>query len=539
MSNLSRRAVLSGATAVAGAGALPRPARAAGEDGTRAGTADGLVTVRPGDPRYGDLVVGNNQRWVASPEAVHLVRTTAETVAVVAEAVRSGKRLSVRSGGHCYADFVYHADADVIVDLSTMNRIGFDTGRQAFMVEAGARLGEIYDTLYRRWGVAVPGGVCPYVGIAGHATGGGYGLLSRRHGVVADHIEAVEVVVADEEEGARAVIASRESTGALRELWWACTGGGGGSFGVITRFWFRSAGASGPDPGGLLPRPPQEMLASFGELPWEGLTEEAFTALVRNFGTWYTDNAAAGAPLDSVSGGVFLRHRANLAIPVLCVMDGTVPGAEGMLAEHVAALTAGTGMPDLPARRLAWLDLVRLIGNLDPGTLTDSTKRSAVKSAYMRGPFTRAQCAAMYAAMSREDYANPEATVTLYAVCGGPGNDVPEDAVAYAHRNASYLALFESFWSDPGEDEAHLAWQRGLYADVFADSGGYPVPGDRYDGCYINSPDPDLTDPAYNASGVPWHRLYFKDNYARLQETKRLWDPADVFRHRHSVRLPS
>src|SRR5690606_37877091 len=230
----------------------------------------------------------NNQRWVASPEAVHLVRTTAETVAVVAEAVRSGKRLSVRSGGHCYADFVYHADADVIVDLSTMNRIGFDTGRQAFMVEAGARLGEIYDTLYRRWGVAVPGGVCPYVGMAGHATGGGYGLLSRRHGVVADHIEAVEVVVADEEEGARAVIASRESTGALRELWWACTGGGGGSFGVITRFWFRSAGDSGPDPGGLLPRPPQEMLASFGELPWEGLTEEAFTALVRNFGTWYT-----------------------------------------------------------------------------------------------------------------------------------------------------------------------------------------------------------------------------------------------------------
>jgi FAD/FMN-containing dehydrogenase len=62
------------------------------------------------------------------------------------------------------------------------------------------------------------------------------------------------------------------------------------------------------------------------------------------------------------------------------------------------------------------------------------------------------------------------------------------------------------------------------------------VPGEVVDGCYVNYPDADLSDPMWNTSGVPWHGLYFKDNYARLQRAKSAWDPGEVFRHRQSVR---
>ena len=64
---------------------------------------------------------------------------------------------------------------------------------------------------------------------------------------------------------------------------------------------------------------------------------------------------------------------------------------------------------------------------------------------------------------------------------------------------------------------------------------GVPVPGDAYDGAFINHPDTDLADPALNTSGVPWHTLYFRDGYPRLQRIKERWDPRDVFRHALSI----
>jgi hypothetical protein len=62
-------------------------------------------------------------------------------------------------------------------------------------------------------------------------------------------------------------------------------------------------------------------------------------------------------------------------------------------------------------------------------------------------------------------------------------------------------------------------------------TGGIPAPG----GCYINCPDNDLTGPALNRSGIPWHALYFQGNYPRLQLVKRRWDPTNFFRHRLSI----
>jgi len=65
-----------------------------------------------------------------------------------------------------------------------------------------------------------------------------------------------------------------------------------------------------------------------------------------------------------------------------------------------------------------------------------------------------------------------------------------------------------------------------------------PLPGERYEGSLINHPDVDHADPTLNASGLPWHTLYYQDAYPRLQRTKARWDPGNVFRHALSIRLP-
>ena len=79
----------------------------------------------------------------------------------------------------------------------------------------------------------------------------------------------------------------------------------------------------------------------------------------------------------------------------------------------------------------------------------------------------------------------------------------------------------------------HARHVRGLLA-----RGGVPVPDANTDGSYINYPDVDLADPAWNTSGVPWHTFYYKDNYPRLQQVKKRYDPRNVFRHALSIELP-
>jgi hypothetical protein len=94
---------------------------------------------------------------------------------------------------------------------------------------------------------------------------------------------------------------------------------------------------------------------------------------------------------------------------------------------------------------------------------------------------------------------------------------------------------WQAFWRDAGDDGFNLSWTRHVFRDFFADTGGAPVPGTSADGCYINYPDNDMADPAWNRSGVPWHTLYYKGNYPRLRQVKRRWDPSNFFQHHLSI----
>jgi hypothetical protein len=108
-------------------------------------------------------------------------------------------------------------------------------------------------------------------------------------------------------------------------------------------------------------------------------------------------------------------------------------------------------------------------------------------------------------------------------------NAVAPDATAVAQRSSIMKLQYQTYWTDPAEDDVHLSWIRRFYRSVYADTGGEPVSDDVTDGCYVNYPDVDLQN---------WPALYFKDNYRRLQAVKARWDPTDQFRHAQSVRLP-
>ena len=514
MTTMTRRRLIGGAT-VLGTAALAPAVRATGASAApaadAAGSADSLI--RPGDLRYGDLVRGTNARWVGRPEYVTLARNRDDVVRAVRNGLRADKRIAVRSGGHCYEGFVADPGVQAVIDLSEFNRVGREQGR--FFVEPGATLADVYATLFKGWGVTIPGGSCPTVGAGGHIAGGGYGALSRLHGLTVDHLYGVEVVTVDQGGAVRTVLATREPGDPHHDLWWAHTGGGGGNFGIVTRYWFNAE----------LPRPPAEVTVLNATWSWNDLTEERFARLVTNFGRWHESHSDRDRELFSQ---LKLFHRSAGTVTLVAQCPD-----EAVLSRFLAEIDAGVGGMDVgERRRVSWLHATSWPGfaGIDP------TLRFKDKSAYMRRTFTPFQLAAIHRNLTNA-YAN-SAALLLIAGYGGRVNTVPANATAVPQRDSVLKLQYLNFWTDEREDAQHLRWVRDFYREVHAETGGVPVPNDVTDGCFINYADVDLSDPALNTSPVPWHTLYYKENYPRLQRVKAQYDPLDVFRHAQSIRLP-
>nr|WP_241683028.1 FAD-binding protein [Actinomadura sp. J1-007] len=139
MSSLSRRKFVAGSATVGAASLVAQPQEAAAGAAAGGAPRSGPAVVTKDDPRYPTLVWGSNQRWVGTPDAVHVVTSTAQVVASVQEAVRTGKRVAVRSGGHCYENFVGDPAVRLVIDLSRLNAVYHDRQRGAFAVEPGRR----------------------------------------------------------------------------------------------------------------------------------------------------------------------------------------------------------------------------------------------------------------------------------------------------------------------------------------------------------------------------------------------------------------
>ncbi|MFB7665503.1 FAD-dependent oxidoreductase [Kitasatospora sp. NPDC056138] len=542
----------------------------------------GPVEVVPGDERYDALRRGFNQRWIADPDRIVVAATTDDVVDALrrhlADPGRPQRRIAVRSGGHCYENFVSAEDVGVIIDVSQLSGVHYDREMEAYCIEAGATNWHSTTHLYRPTGLALPGGSCYSVGLGGHISGGGYGLLSRLHGLTVDYLYAVEVVTVEDGRNPRVTIARRDSPDdTLVDLWWAHTGGGGGNFGVITRYWFRD-----------LPSPPSQVLLRSVAWDWDGFRKrpDRFRQLVRRFGEFFEYERSGEGPgfigrydWRDMFALLKLTHMSNGQVGLVVQLDATREDSVARLELFLDWLTEGFrsgGEDDLEETpldrpmgehppqgalfvptRLPWLTATQSLNGSGPN------RCGKYKSAYMTAGFTEHQIEAILRNLTDPDYRNPDALLQVDSY-GGAVNDIPSDATAVPQRSSILKLQYQAYWTwgedangdgvydyqdaeiDPGIADYHLSWIRRFYRDVYQPTGGVPavasptlpLPPPNTDGCYVNYPDVDLSDPEFNTSDQPWHQLYYGKGYARLQQVKAQWDPYDVFHHAQSVRLP-
>lgn len=466
------------------------------------------------------MVRGLNRRWVGHPQYVQVCGSTAQVLETVQRAVDQQLRVMVRCGGHCYEDFVCDNDGGVIIDLSPMSGV-YGEGSEIYCVEGGATLWNVYTRLYREYAVALPGGSCYSVGVGGHVTGGGYGLLSRLHGLTVDYLYAVEVVYVDQAGKAQVVIAKADSTDPHeRELLWANQGGGGGNLGIVTRFWFRG-----------LPAAPTEAWLSTQAWDWSKLSDEQFAGLIGRYGEFMVTNSDPGSPFAGLFSLLHLFQNTGAGSQISLTTQYV--GKEAGLLEEFARFVAGP----LPSRagvaarvgqhqvtlaggsitQMPWLFLTQALNGSGP------FRRGKYKSAYMIETFPERQIEALWRNLTKPAHPNPLALLQVDSY-GCQINAHDPQATAIPQRSSVMKLQFQTYWNDQREDAQNLDWIRGFYEDMYGPLG--PRPDGTVDGCYVNYPDVDLED---------WEYLYYKEGYPRLQQAKACWDPHDIFHHKQSI----
>lgn len=484
--------------------------------------------VTPEDPRYPTLIRGFNQRWVGHPQYVEVVGDARQIVETVQRCVDESLRMTVRSGGHCYEGWVSLNDG-VIIDVSSLHGAGKDPETGWYFLESGCTNWDIYNQLYRQYGVTLPAGSCYSVGAGGHICGGGYGLLSRRDGLTVDWLHGVEVVCVDENRRARLVRVTKDSpTMEEQDLFWAHTGGGGGNFGVITKYFFKD----------LPPGPSEAWLAGLA-WEWSDLTEDLFRQLLENYGGFFAKNSAPGSRFSSLFSLLHLTRKAAGQV-VLTVQNA---GSDrGPLDDFIEAIESGVDKARLrsvaprivigwhhyipastSARNMPWLEVTQTLNG------SGANQRGKYKSAYMKKGFPEGQIDTIWKWLTIENEQYPANSQALLQVdsYGCRINAVAPEATAVPQRSSIMKLQYQTYWTEPGQDQVNLAWINDFYQEMYGPRG--PWPDDVLDGCYVNYCDSDLAD---------WQHLYYKENYKRLQRAKREWDPHNIFHHGQSIELP-
>jgi FAD/FMN-containing dehydrogenase len=184
----------------------------------------------PEDSEYARYLASYNLRTHQAPQLRVLPRNAEGVQAVIVWARKNQIPFAVRCGGHSYEGL--SQSRSVVIDVRLLKSINLSGDKKSVDVGSGCALGDVYQAL----GVhelAIPAGSCPSVGVSGHTLGGGYGLLARPFGLACDSLIEIELVDAD----GKILIASENRNA---DLFWACRGGGAGSFGVVTRLKFKT-----------------------------------------------------------------------------------------------------------------------------------------------------------------------------------------------------------------------------------------------------------------------------------------------------------
>ena len=479
MSTMTRRDLLARAAGISLTLAFPSPGEARGAPvdpriRSLRNAVRGAVITRA-DPRYASARLAFDGLYDAiHPLAIAQPVDPADVASVVRWAQRTGVHIVARSGGHSYGG--YSSTSGVVVDLSRLAGVRV-AGGQA-VVGAGARLGNIYDALGRH-GLAIPAGTCPSVGIGGHALGGGFGLASRAWGLASDNVRSVQIVMAD----GKVVNADSKHNS---DLYWACRGGGGGNFGIVTRFVFRT-------------HPVSQGSYFIATWPWAQVED-----VLRSYLQW--------APAAPDALGSVCRLATGPLGPTLQVFGQFLGSESGLKA---ALSTLGPPAQKLVIGSSSWLDLVRrwagCLGHTLPSCSAPGHQVFVGASDYVAKVPSPAQAALFRSAVEARGSAPGALLIDSY---GGAVNRVPPTATAFAHRDMR--ASIQYFAT--GEPAAARAWVNASRARLAPATSG---------AAYVNYIDPDLRD---------WQQAYYGRNLARLRRLKRRYDPHNLFHFAQSIR---
>ncbi|MDR7188323.1 FAD/FMN-containing dehydrogenase [Microbacterium sp. BE35] len=431
--------------------------------------------VEEGDDGYDEARVVYNAMIDRRPSAVVRCQGAADVAAVVRAAAEDGSDVAVRGGGHSVPGFGT-ADGAIVADLGDMTTVTVDPASSTAEAAGGATWG-MFNEATSQHGLATTGGIISTTGVGGLTLGGGIGYLARGHGLSCDNLLSAEVVLAD----GRVVTASADEE---PDLFWALRGGGG-NFGVVTKFTFRLHPVAeiygGPMFFELADGP--AILAYFADY---------VRTAPREFGGFPAFQIAPALPFVPED-----RAGEQFVAVVFCI-NGPASEAEKIVqgfrdvAKPVAEMV---GPMPYPAMNGLFDGLVPPgLQHYWKAAFLDELRPESVAAHMEHGP--------------RVPTVN--STVHFYPI-NGACHDVASDATAFGHRDANFALVIAGMWPDPAENTANTAWVKDYYAAIepFAQPGGY-----------INFASQDDQPKASSNYGA---------NYERLRAVKREYDPDNVF----------
>jgi FAD/FMN-containing dehydrogenase len=445
------------------AGPLDLAAFAAGIRGT---------IIRPSDAAYDQARQVHEATVDRRPLIIVRAASAADVARTVVFAAQTGLELAVRGGAHSLAGHGT-TDGGIVLDLSAMKGLHIDPIRRLAWAQAGLTAGE-YTAAAAEHGLATPFGDTSTVGIGGLTLGGGIGWLVRKYGLTIDALVSVEIVTAD----GRIVVASATEHA---DLFWAIRGGGG-NFGVVTRFQFR-----------LFP-----VSTGLGGILFLPLTRETLRALVP---------VAASAP-ESLTTISFA-----MGVPPLPMLPVPLHGQPTLAIMFVFDGDADAGQAALePFRRIA-SPLAEVVMPMPyQGIYAFTTKGEARGAATHRSLFVDTlDDAAIDQILEAMAVKTAPAAMTQIRVLGGAMARVGAEDTAFAHRQAPILVTIITPFEDVSEAPIHEAWTHGLYASLRP----------RAIGAYSNFLEVEGESRVREAYPALTHR--------RLAEVKRRYDPGNLF----------
>ncbi|HZQ85437.1 MAG TPA: FAD-binding oxidoreductase [Acidimicrobiales bacterium] len=445
-----------------------------------AGTA-----IVPGDERYEEARAVWNGTVDAHPVLVAQCRTVEDIVAAVNLTRDAGVPFAVRGGGHSVAG-LSTCDGGVVIDLSSMRAVTVDSKRRVATAEPGATWGD-FDAATGRHGLASTGGLISTTGVAGLTLGGGIGWLQRRYGLACDNLIGAELITADG-------VTVRASQSERPDLLWGLRGGGG-NFGIVSRFEFSV-------------HPVTTVLGGLMLFPMDQGRNVLCT-----FRDWAADLPDEGSMLAAV-----LTAPPEPFVPSHLVGQKAV----GILGCWCGDLEDGAAALE-PLRRLkpaadvfGPMPYPALQGMLDAGA-------PAGLRNYFRGGYLSDLTDDVIDVVLEQGAAmpSPMSQIHLHQMGGAVGR-VGLGDTAFSGRAAAYTYNLVSTWSDAAEDATHIAANRQLAAALAPMS---------QQGTYVNF----LTD-ASGDNEIPVRAAYGDDVYERLARLKREFDPTNLFRTNLNVR---